>query len=124
MNYSLKEFSKTAQYQKHASEHSKAMIFISVMTSVISSFISDVDVSWLRHAIVFFVWSLFGTSVLIAFPSFMLMSWTALRRMELDELGKSHQIYGFAKTLVYLIAVVLVILTTLVALGRFNLKLF
>lgn len=120
MNYSLKEFSKTEQYQKHASEHCKAMIFISVITSVVSSFVSDIDVSWLRHAIVFFVWSLFGTSILVAFPSFMLMSWTVLRRMELDELGKSHRIYGFFKTLIYLIAVALIISTTLIALGRFN----
>jgi hypothetical protein len=124
MTYSLKEFSKTEQYQKHATEHSKAMIFLSVMTSIVSSFISDIDVSWLRHAIVFFVWSLFGTSILIALPSFMLMSWTALRRMELEELGKPHQIYGFTKTIVYLIAVALVIFTTLIALGRFNLNLF
>jgi hypothetical protein len=123
MSYSLKEFSKTEEYQKHASEHSKAMIVVSVMTSVVSSLISDIDVSWLRHAIVFFVWSLFGTSVLIAFPSFMLMSWAVLKRIELHELGKSHQIYSFFKTFIYLIAVGLVVATTLIALGRFNLKL-
>jgi len=120
MNYSLKEFSKTEQYQKHATEHSKAMIFLSVMTSVISSFFSDIDVSWLRHVIVFVAWSLFGTSVLIAFPSFVLMSWTALKRMELDELGKPHGVYGLVKTVIYSLAVVLVVITTLLALGRLN----
>lgn len=124
MAYSLKEFSKTEQYQKHATEHSKAMIFVSVMTSIISSFISDIDVSWLRHVIVFVVWSLFGTSILIALPSFILMSWTALKRMELEELGKPHGIYGLIKTAVYSSAVALVIFTTLIALGRFNLNLF
>lgn len=123
MTYSLKEFSKTEQYQKHASEHSKAMIFVSVMTAVISSFFSDIEVSWLRHAIVFFVWSLFGTSILIAFPSFMLMSWTALKRMELDEIGKPHGFYGFLKTLVYIFALALVVLTTLLALGRLGIDL-
>lgn len=120
MNYSLKEFSKTEQYKKNASDHSKAMIFLSVMTSIVSSFFSDIDVSWLRHAIVFFVWSLFGTSIVISFPSFMLICWTGLKRMELEELGKPHGIYGLAKTVIYYTTVMLVVITTLLALGRLS----
>lgn len=120
MSYTLKEFSKTEQYKKLAEEHSKAMIAISVLTSIISSIFSDIDVGLMRHVIVFFLWSLFGTSLLIALPSFLLISLTALKRSKLDDLGKSHGMYGLLKHLIYLFAILATVLSTLAALGRLS----
>ena len=71
MKITFKELVSGDEYQKHASEFCKALIFISVITSIIN-YIFYVDVGIFFIIIFFVVWSTFGVSILIGMPLYLL----------------------------------------------------
>ena len=71
MKTTFKELVSGDSYQKHASEFCKALIFISVVTSIIN-YIFYVDVGIFFIIIFFAVWSTFGVSILIGMPLYLL----------------------------------------------------
>ena len=71
MKTTFKELVSGDEYQKHASEFCKALIFISVITSIIN-YIFYVDVGIFFIIIFFVVWSTFGVSILIGMPLYLL----------------------------------------------------
>ena len=71
MKITFKELVSGDSYQKHASEFCKALIFISVVTSIIN-YIFYVDVGIFFIIIFFAVWSTFGVSILIGMPLYLL----------------------------------------------------
>ena len=71
MKTTFKELVSGDSYQKHASEFCKALIFISVITSIIN-YIFYVDVGIFFIIIFFVVWSTFGVSILIGMPLYLL----------------------------------------------------
>ena len=71
MKITFKELVSGDEYQKHASEFCKALIFISFITSIIN-YIFYVDVGIFFIIIFFAVWSTFGVSILIGMPLYLL----------------------------------------------------
>lgn len=71
MKITFKELTGGEEYQKHASEFCKALIFLSFITLVVSYFTLD-DIGFFYTFIFFFVWSCFGVSILIAMPLYLL----------------------------------------------------
>ena len=71
MKTTFKELVSDDSYQKHASEFCKALIFLSVVTSIIN-YIFYVDVGIFFIIIFFAAWSTFGVSILIGMPLYLL----------------------------------------------------
>ena len=71
MKTTFKELVSGDEYQKHASEFCKALIFLSVITSIVN-YIFSVDVGIFFIIIFFAVWSTFGVSILIGMPLYLL----------------------------------------------------
>jgi hypothetical protein len=71
MKITFKELTSSDAYNKNASEFSKALIFLSFITLVVSYFTLD-NVGLLYAFVFFFIWSCFGVSILIAMPLYLL----------------------------------------------------
>lgn len=71
MKMTFKEMVSGEEYQKHATDFCKALIFLSVITLIINYFTSD-DIGFIYALIFFVVWSCFGVSIVIAMPLYLL----------------------------------------------------
>ncbi len=72
---SSKAFNKyveTESYQAQATAHAKELIFTSVITFFVSLYVVDAELGLVSKIAILFLWSLFGVSVLIALPTFLL----------------------------------------------------
>jgi len=78
MKITFKELTRGEEYQKHASEFCKALIFLSFITLVVSYFTLD-DIGFFYTLIFFFAWSCFGVSILIAMPLYLLNTLTLVQ---------------------------------------------
>lgn len=71
MKMTFKEMVSGEEYQKHATEFCKALIFLSVITLIISYLTND-NVGIFYALIFFVIWSCFGVSIVIAMPLYLL----------------------------------------------------
>lgn len=78
MKVSFKEVISSEAYQKNAQIYVKAMIFVSAITLLITYFARD-DASFIGTIILIFGWSLFGVSLLLAMPFYMVYVWLVVK---------------------------------------------
>lgn len=78
MQVSFKELTASEQYKAAAANYSKAMMFASTLTVIIYYFVAG-GVGLLTSLIVFVVWCLFGVSVLLALPMYMVKVWLTVK---------------------------------------------
>ena len=78
MKVTFKEIISSDAYQQSAQMYAKAMIFTSVITLIVTYFVRD-DASFVGTLILMFGWSLFGVSLLLAMPFYMVYVWLVVK---------------------------------------------
>lgn len=78
MKVTFKEIISSDAYQQNAQIYAKAMIFVSAITLLLNYFVKD-DVSFIGTIILIFGWSLFGVSLLLAMPFYVVYVWLVVK---------------------------------------------